>query len=243
MDKDTSLNKKEDYKMVLLVCGDPQTGKKTIVNNWLKDKEKDKSIESKTFYQVYNFVHTEQIDSGSINIPMEIRILNGDEFETELKLNSEFFKGALGAFVTVSMDNISTFQDGEKWKEKLDLMCCLPNKFPLPIFLIINKCDKFKPEDVQPFQEKNAIDKYTLENQFFSCDYLDSTNEGKNLGSELISENDKPFKDMVKAILNFKDIKDKFVSLANGKGKKEKAGEHDGTMMIMDKKNSKCIIY
>ena len=38
MNQDIAL-KKDEFKMVLLVCGDPQTGKKTIVNNWIKDKE------------------------------------------------------------------------------------------------------------------------------------------------------------------------------------------------------------
>ena len=101
--------KKDELKMILLVCGDPQTGKKTIVNNWLKDKEKN--VEDKSFYKVYSFIHEEMIESTPIKIPCEIRILNSDEIETELKINSIFFKGALGAFVTTAIDNEISFQE------------------------------------------------------------------------------------------------------------------------------------
>ena len=108
MNQDIAL-KKEEFKMVLLVCGDPQTGKKTIVNNWIKDKENN--IDNKSFYKVYTFSHEEMIESTPINIPCEIRILNSDEFETELKINSQFFKGALGAFVCTSIDDEISFQE------------------------------------------------------------------------------------------------------------------------------------
>lgn len=121
-------------------------------------------------------------------------------------------------------------------------MCCLPNKFPLPIFLLINKCDTFnfdKPE--QPFQEKEKIDQYVLENQFFNMSYISGQKIENNPN---ISDTLHPFKEMIKVILNFKDIKDKFVNIAtNGKGIKGKENE-DGTVIIMNKeKKDKCLIY
>ena len=122
-------------------------------------------------------------------------------------------------------------------------MCCLPNKFPLPIFLLINKCDKVnleKPE--KAFQEKEKLDQYILENQFFNANYL--SNE-KIENNEMISDSMKPFTEMVKVILSFKDLKDKFVNIAtNGKGTKGSKENEDGTVLIMNKgKEKKCIIY
>lgn len=122
-------------------------------------------------------------------------------------------------------------------------MCCLPNKFPLPIFLLINKCDKVnleKPE--KAFQEKEKLDQYILENQFFNANYL--SNE-KIENNEMISDSMKPFMEMVKVILSFKDLKDKFVNIAtNGKGIKGSKENEDGTVLIMNKdKEKKCIIY
>lgn len=122
-------------------------------------------------------------------------------------------------------------------------MCCLPNKFPLPIFLLINKCDKVnleKPENA--FQEKEKIDQYILENQFFNANYLSSEKIENN---EMISESMKPFTEMVKVILSFKDLKEKFINIAtNGKGLKGSGENEDGTVLIMNKdKEKKCIIY
>jgi septin family protein len=58
MDKDKTLN--NEKKIILLICGDSKTGKKTLVNNWLKEieyKEKDY-----TFYKEYIFSIEEIID-------------------------------------------------------------------------------------------------------------------------------------------------------------------------------------
>lgn len=108
MNKDSAL-RKETQKMVLLVCGDPKTGKKTLVNAWKKNNSTIE--ENKSFYKVFSFTHTEKIDDIDVDIPCEIRILNSDEIETELKINSAFFKGALGAFVTTSITDETSFQE------------------------------------------------------------------------------------------------------------------------------------
>ena len=169
MDKDKSLQKGK--KMVLLICGDPNTGKKTIVNKWLNNIEFTENDHS--FYKDYLFTYNQTIDNNQVSIPIEIRILNSDEIETELKINAAFFKEALGGFIVTSIDDENSFIDGEKWKEKLDLMCCLPNKFPLPIFLIVNKFDLVNFDNPEkPFQDKNKIDQYFLENQFFDKSFL-----------------------------------------------------------------------
>ena len=86
MDKDKSLQKGK--KMVLLICGDPQTGKKTIVNKWLNNIEYTENDHS--FYKDYIFSYQETIDNNKVSIPIEIRILNSDEIETELKINAAF---------------------------------------------------------------------------------------------------------------------------------------------------------
>lgn len=108
MNKDSAL-RKETQKMVLLVCGDPKTGKKSLVNSWMKSSSPIE--ENKSFYTVFSFTHTETIDDTDIEIPCEIRILNSDEIETELKINSAFFKGALGAFVTTSITDENSFNE------------------------------------------------------------------------------------------------------------------------------------
>ncbi len=107
MEKDIT-NKKKEYKMVLLVCGDSQTGKKSIVNKWLEKISKTEDV--KSFYRIYSFSIDEPVGEETMKIPCELRILNSDELETDLKINSVFFKNALGAFVVNSIDEESSFK-------------------------------------------------------------------------------------------------------------------------------------
>ena len=228
MDKDINLSKEEN-KIILLICGDPKTGKKTIVKNWLKNinyKEIDKGS-----YRLYTFNHEENNNKEKVLIPCEIRILNSEEFETELKINSNFFKNALGGFVVVNIEDESSFINGEKWKEKLDLMCCLPNKFPLPIFLIVNKFDLVNFDNPEkPFQDKNKIDQYFLENQFFDKSFLAV---GGNIEKkDYINEPNYPLDGMIKTIMNFKDIKDEFVKPVGNQN-----------VIKNQKKDDKCFIF
>ena len=133
MDKDLSL-KSNDVKLIILICGDSKTGKKTIVKQIINERKfttKDKSNFISYFFNFEEFVW-----KSNIIIPVEIRVLNSEEQETELKLNKPFFNEALGAFVVTSITDNNSFINGEKWKDKIDLMCCLPNRFPLPIFLL-----------------------------------------------------------------------------------------------------------
>ncbi len=227
MDKDKSLQKGK--KMVLLICGDPNTGKKTIVNKWLNNIEFTENDHS--FYKDYLFTYNLTIDNNQVSIPIEIRILNSDEIETELKINAAFFKEALGGFIVTSIDDENSFIDGEKWKEKLDLMCCLPNKFPLPIFLIVNKFDLVNFDNPEkPFQDKNKIDQYFLENQFFDKSFLAV---GGNIEKkDYINEPNYPLDGMIKTIMNFKDIKDEFVKPVGNQN-----------VIKNQKKDDKCFIF
>ena len=227
MDKDKSLQKGK--KMVLLICGDPNTGKKTIVNKWLNNIKFTENDHS--FYKDYLFTYNLTIDNNQVSIPIEIRILNSDEIETELKINAAFFKEALGGFIVTSIDDENSFIDGEKWKEKLDLMCCLPNKFPLPIFLIVNKFDLVNFDNPEkPFQDKNKIDQYFLENQFFDKSFL---SVGGNIEKkDYINEPNYPLDGMIKTIMNFKDIKDEFVKPVGNQN-----------VIKNQKKDDKCFIF
>lgn len=263
MDKDLSL-KSNDVKMILLICGDNKTGKKSIVKGMIKDKEYTQKDHSS--FKSYFFTHEEVIGKSNILIPMELRILNSEELDTELKLNKTFFNEALGAFVVNSITDNNSFSNGEKWKDKIDLMCCLPNRFPLPIFLLINKCDIVVNEDEKDkeenknlqFLQKDKIEAYALENQFFNTFLLgkgeddnniinteknddnkisiNSTNKDEKI-KDLIVSPTTPFKEMVKIILGFKDIRNKFITQFGGVIEEN---EFEG---VNQNKNKKCIIY
>lgn len=139
---------------------------------------------------------------------------------------------------------------GVKWKENIDLMCCLPNKFPLPIILLINKFDTIEPSKRKDWSEKLKIDNYMLENQFFYKYFLISNKEKIHQVNEDGDNNDVitddttiPFKKISKFVLDFEDIRNIFPATtgnnnqmdkeANGKDKKggKKEGK-DGCVMF-----------
>ena len=246
MNKDSSL-RTEELKLVLLICGDAKTGKKTIVKNIIQGKEYTEK-EQPTF-KSYFFTHQETINKTSITIPVEIRILNSEELESELKINKSFFAEALGAFVVNSIKDENSFTNGEKWKDKIDLMCCLPNRFPLPVFLLINKCD----EEENKINNKEKIESYSLENQFFNTflignnenneNNINTINEANNIKTsnnenikDLIVEANVPFKEMVKIIMGFKDIKNRFIAQNGGM-----VDDDDDNAQQNKKKN--CVIF
>ena len=241
MDRDLSL-KSQEVKLILLICGDSGTGKQTIVKGMINGKQYTKKEHAS--FKSYFFTYEEIIGKSTISIPIELRILNSEEMETELKLNKAFYSEALGAFVVNSITDNNSFVNGEKWKDKIDLMCCLPNRFPLPIFLLINKCD---PNNLQEekeekdkennnnsqYMQKDKIESYSLENQFFNTFLIGKISENNNIINtgkiednkiNNDEENDKnlivspfnAFKEMIKTIMGFKDIRNKFIIQSGG---------------------------
>ena len=191
MDKDLSL-KENKVKLIILICGDSKTGKKTIVKQIINERKFTTKDQSNFISYFFNF--EEFVGKSNILIPVEIRVLNSEEQETELKLNKPFFNEALGAFVVTSITDNNSFINGEKWKDKIDLMCCLPNRFPLPIFLLINKYDEINNDKGKEkfknleYAEKDKIENYALTNQFFNS-FLIVKNDGENINNKKIDMN------------------------------------------------------
>ena len=264
MNKDLSL-KSNDAKLIILICGDSKTGKKTIVKGIIKDSQF--TVKEQASFKSYFFIHEEIVGKSTILIPIELRILNSEEIDTELKMNKIFFSDALGAFVVNSIIDNNSFTNGEKWKDKIDLMCCLPNRFPLPIFLLINKCDIVANEDEKEdknnlqYLQKDKIESYSLENQFYNTFLLGKKDDDENniINTEKTDDiklsinnniNNKeenikdlivspitPFKEMVKIVLGFKDLRNTFIKQSGGV---IDDNEFDNAQQ---NKNKKCNIY
>ena len=261
MNKDLFL-KSNDVKLILLICGDSKTGKKTIVKGIIKDNKFTEK--EQTSFKSYFFTDEETVGKSTILIPIELRVLNSDEIDSDLKSNKTFFSEALGAFVVNSITDNNSFTNGEKWKDKIDLMCCLPNRFPLPIFLLINKCDTITNEDEKEenknlqYLQKDKIESYSLENQFFNTFLLGKGDDDNNIINteknddnkisinnynkeenikDLIVSPSTPFKEMVKIILGFKDLRNTFIKQSGG-AIDDSEFEH-----VNQNKSKKCNIY
>lgn len=114
-------------------------------------------------------------------------------------------------------------------------MCCLPNKFPLPIFLLINKCDKIERVKRSPWLEKIQLENYVTENQFFnhffiSAEKTSDSNRESSLSNQSVDV-DSPLREMMRTIFQFKDIKEKILSSS----KKSSTENHN----ILTKTNTK----
>jgi septin family protein len=76
MNKDKSL-KKKGSTLVFLICGNSLVGKKTFVEKFIKSIIKEEVMPiNKSFYNVYLFDITYEIDEKIITLPIEIRIIN-----------------------------------------------------------------------------------------------------------------------------------------------------------------------
>jgi ribosome biogenesis GTPase A len=125
-------------------------------------------------------------------------------------------------------------------------MCCLPNRFPLPIFLLINKCDLLDRSERRPWLEKFQMENYISENQFFRFYYISTSKDNKmeireTLQSSLSNssvEIDHPLKEMIKTILNFKDLREKFI----GRKDSIKISRTNSLKSSKSEKKEKCFI-
>lgn len=110
MNKDGQLRRSQT-KFVFLVLGNSQTGKKTIVRSFCSQcGEYDE--EEKSYYTSFTFsLNYSPKDSLDLPIEAEVRVLNSEEIDTDLKQSKGFFEGALGAFIVVSFDDLATFTE------------------------------------------------------------------------------------------------------------------------------------
>jgi hypothetical protein len=141
-------------------------------------------------------------------------------------------------------------------------MCCLPNKFPLPIFLIINKCNQIDNMRKTPWIEKSQLDTYVKENQFFDNFFVSNQAEltREQIFSNQLVDFEVPLKCMINSLFKFKDLKEKFINMTaiqNSKDKDNKiitdssysnTSSLYGDLRVVDKKrkNSKtglCVIF
>lgn len=129
-------------------------------------------------------------------------------------------------------------------------MCCLPNKFPLPIFLIVNK--KLKIEDENLSIGMDDITEITDNNLFFKSYIIKAKSDTRISNSEevcerpsklstYIKDDELPFNDMIELILKFKDIREKIVTAylkcKNQKGARKSSDDNNDGIRNKDKKS------
>ena len=114
MKKDNNL-KSNDNKLVFLLVGNKGVGKTDIIkflkSNILNQKINFDYDENKSYYYTYLFNYNDNIDNINVNITLEIRVIHGEEMESDLKNIAAYFKNAYGAFILTSINDYISFQE------------------------------------------------------------------------------------------------------------------------------------
>jgi hypothetical protein len=129
-------------------------------------------------------------------------------------------------------------------------MCCLPNRFPLPIFLLINKCDQLDRSERRPWMEKFQLENYINENQFYRHYYVSAKKDMKQEFRETLQTTistssvdiEHPLKEMVKTVFSFKDLREKFMGKNRDNIKASSRNVSLRSMTNNPKKDRCCIL-
>lgn len=157
--------------------------------------------------------------------------------------------------LSASKYSFNFFYSAIKWKEKVDLMCCLPNKFPMPILLLVTNLYQFETQERTKKLEAINFNSYVLENQYYekyllaNCDEVEDKSEhneeqenlidgeGGNNENRITYDFCAPFDTIAKFVFEFDDIKSKFF----GQNDLKKYNTNESTNK--DKKKGNCLIF
>lgn len=101
-------------------------------------------------------------------------------------------------------------------------MCCLPNRFPLPVYLLLNKSDMLEKQKRPEWLNDHKINQYFAENQFINKFWICSEVDSKpDIGRETLQstntissvEVEHPLKDMLNFVLRFSDLREKIMGI------------------------------
>ena len=131
-------------------------------------------------------------------------------------------------------------------------MCCLPNKFPLPIFLIVNKSLKMEDENIsigmdniKEISENNLFYKHFVIKPITESriSKIEESSERPSKLSTYVEEMENPLFEMIELILKFKDLREKIVNHFV-KRKTSKVSSKDGDFKDDSRNNDKksCLI-
>ena len=123
-------------------------------------------------------------------------------------------------------------------------MCCLPNKFPVPVILIATNLDKIPERERKTKLDEINFNSFKIENQFYERFFIGNTSNEADKENKITSDKDTliindfsvPFDIITRFSFEFDDIKAKFFGTGNVM-KSAQSDSHQGG------KKTKCIIY
>lgn len=146
----------EDYTPVkVLVLGDPETGKTSLIKRLVHDRFHAKY---KASTGVQFFLHEVNVNDQIVRL--QLWDMAGHENRVG-KIAKAYYQDAFGAIVVYDVTRPTTFDTVADWKKEIDDNVKLPNGDPLPVILVGNKFDLETAR-----ADELELDKYCAERGF-----------------------------------------------------------------------------
>ncbi|KAK8789564.1 RAS-related protein RAB [Blastocystis sp. subtype 4] len=118
----------------ILFLGDAATGKTSIIKQYVYSDFSEQHIATATVDFTLKLVK-----KGDITYRMQLWDIAGqDRFQN---ISRVYYRNSHAAFIVCDNTNPETLENVKKWKSQIGEKTLLPNGKPLPVILLVNKCD------------------------------------------------------------------------------------------------------
>jgi small GTP-binding protein len=158
------MSKNYDYSIKLLMIGDSNVGKTSILTKYVNNQF------SNTFITTIGIdFKIKYIKVNNKNIKLQLWDTAGQERFRSITIS--YFRGAQGAIITYDATDRSTFDNVKKWMDDINKQCSKN----IDVFLVANKIDLEKYRVVSKEEGEELAKKYKI--LYFEC----SAKTGENI--------------------------------------------------------------
>ena len=133
-DENVFQDKTTDFNFKLILIGNSQVGKTSIISRYVNDEFDENEKRSRTVkinHKLFTIPNTVPSQMAELHV---WDTLGQEKFHAIVGL---FFKGTAGAFLCFDLSRRETFEDLDKWHAKIEDNC----ESKVVVMLIGNKCD------------------------------------------------------------------------------------------------------
>jgi small GTP-binding protein len=158
------MSKKYDFTIKLLMIGDSNVGKTSILNKYVTNKFTDEFTTT-----IGIDFHIKRITVNNKIVKLQLWDTAGQERFRAVTIG--YFRGAQGAVVVYDVTNRESFNNIKKWIKDIDKNCYKD----IVIFLVGNKIDEIDNREVSTEEGKELSEEYNINH--YEC----SAKTGKNI--------------------------------------------------------------
>ena len=136
-----------DLLFKLMVVGDQAVGKSCLLRRYIQGTYSD--VMRQTIG--VDFAAKATVHNGSA-CTLQLWDIAGQE--RSRNMSRTFYQNAIGALVVADLTNSESFAAATVWKRDIDAKVFLPksNSAPLPVMLLLNKCDAVADDSIAPLE-------------------------------------------------------------------------------------------